>query len=428
MKSSKDLENNLLTELKPASWELLRLKYLFKEINERSERGDEDLLTVSQFTGVTKTSESVGDNELVTNAETLEGYKKVSKNDLVFNIMLAWNGSLGIADTDGIVSPAYCVYRLRHNDNPKYFHYLFRTNLFKGLFKINSTGVVDSRLRLYPDKFFALRSLHPPRKEQDAIVKFLDEKIADIDKYISAKQKLIALLNEQKAAIINQAVTKGIDQNVKMKDSRVEWLGDVPKHWEIKPLKHWVYMNQEKLSEDIEPNYEFEYLDIGNVQTGKIVGEIEKFKFENAPSRARRIVRNGDTIISTVRTYLKAVLYIDKYSEKYIVSTGFAVLTPRKIISPYFLYLAVQNNPFISMVTAKSVGASYPAINPTTLGTLKLAAPYDVTEQLKIIKFINAEFIPIEKNIDSIQSQINLMESYKISLIAEAVTGKLKIT
>ncbi len=114
--------------------------------------------------------------------------------------------------------------------------------------------------------------------------------------------------------------------------------------------------------------------------------------------------------------------------EKYIVSTGFAVLTPRKIISPYFLYLAVQNNPFISMVTAKSVGASYPAINPTTLGTLKLAAPYDVTEQLKIIKFINAEFIPIEKNIDSIQSQINLMESYKISLIAEAVTGKLKIT
>ena len=127
-------------------------------------------------------------------------------------------------------------------------------------------------------------------------------------------------------------------------------------------------MNIETLPESTDPDYEFEYLDIGNVQTGKIVGDIEKHKFQNAPSRARRIVENGNTIISTVRTYLKAVLYIKNEFSKYIVSTGFAVLKPKKEVIPYFLYLAVQNHPFINMVTAKSVGASYPAINPTTLG------------------------------------------------------------
>ncbi|MEB2296502.1 MAG: restriction endonuclease subunit S [Ignavibacteria bacterium] len=409
----------------PGDWEIERGKRLFKKVQRSFDDKSE---TVTAFRDGQVTLRKNRRLEGFTESIKEFGYQGVNKGDLVIHSMDGFAGAIGVSDSDGKCSPVYNVCLPISNANQYYYSFLLRYLAHQKYIMSLAKGIRERSTDFRFEDFGNLILPVPPRKEQDAIVKFLDEKIADIDKYISAKQKLIDLLNEQKAAIINQAVTKGIDPNVKMKDSGVEWLGDVPKHWEIKPLKHWVYMNQEKLSEDIDPNYEFEYLDIGNVQTGKIVGEIEKFKFENAPSRARRIVRNGDTIISTVRTYLKAVLYIDKYSEKYIVSTGFAVLTPRKIISPYFLYLAVQNNPFISMVTAKSVGASYPAINPTTLGTLKLAAPYDVTEQLKIIKFINAEFIPIEKNIDSIQSQINLMESYKISLIAEAVTGKLKIT
>ena len=143
----------------PEHWEIIRIKYLFKEINERSVYGNEELLSVSQYTGVTKKSDKIDDGELLTTASTLEGYKKVYKGDLVSNIMLAWNGSLGISPFDGITSPAYSIYRLLGKNDKRYFHYLLRTEIYKSEFKRNSSGVIESRLRLYTDDFFRILSL-----------------------------------------------------------------------------------------------------------------------------------------------------------------------------------------------------------------------------------------------------------------------------
>jgi len=131
-----------------------------REINERSEDGSEELLTVSQYTGVTARRERISEeNGLLTNAASLVGYKRVNPGDLVMNIMLAWNGSLGVSPIAGIASPAYCVYRVTEKIEPRFLHYLFRTPLFTGVFKAVSTGVVDSRLRLYPEVFFRLISI-----------------------------------------------------------------------------------------------------------------------------------------------------------------------------------------------------------------------------------------------------------------------------
>jgi type I restriction enzyme S subunit len=145
-----------------------------------------------------------------TNAKTLEGYKKVTKGDLVSNIMLAWNGSMGISPYDGITSPAYCVYRIKNGYNPNYFGYLFGTNLMKTEFRKKSTGIIDSRLRLYSDKFFSIFTVVPPLKEQNKIVAFIEAKTIVINHFISQKQKFIALLKEQRQSIINEAVTKGL--------------------------------------------------------------------------------------------------------------------------------------------------------------------------------------------------------------------------
>jgi len=224
----------------PNEWQILRIKYLFNEINDQSGTALDDLLSVSQYTGVTKKRDGIDKGDLLTNASSLEGYKRVSKGDLVSNIMLAWNGSLGVSGFNGITSPAYGIYRLKINSDIKYFHYLFRTDLFKAEFKRNSTGVIESRLRLYTDDFFSISTIIPSKQEQTAIANFLDNKTADIRAFIALKQKTIALLKERKIAIVNQTVTKGLDPNVEMKDSGIEWLGEIPKHWEMKKLKHLV--------------------------------------------------------------------------------------------------------------------------------------------------------------------------------------------
>ncbi|MCB0539237.1 MAG: restriction endonuclease subunit S, partial [Bacteroidetes bacterium] len=141
----------------PAHWQVLRIKNLFQEIDSRSETGSEELLSVSQYTGITYKRESLeNEDDHISNAESLVGYKIVEPGDLVINIMLAWNGSLGISTFKGITSPAYCVYRIKGNNNPEYFGYLFSTAIFRSEFRRNSTGIIDSRLRLYTDKFYSL--------------------------------------------------------------------------------------------------------------------------------------------------------------------------------------------------------------------------------------------------------------------------------
>ena len=120
------------------------------------------------------------------------------------------------------------------------------------------------------------------------------------------------------------------------KDSGVEWLGEVPTHWDVRRLKTWLDVNKIVLPEDTDPGYEFDYLDIGSVGTGRLAMRPERIRFDRSPSRARRVVRFGDTIVSTVRTYLKAVWYSDHSGSDLIASTGFAVLSPRSETIPKF--------------------------------------------------------------------------------------------
>ena len=162
----------------PGHWETMKSKYLWKESFSVSENGNEELLSVSQYDGVTPAK---GDSR----SESLKGYKIVSKNDLVINIMLAWLGGLGVSEYDGLVSPAYCIYKLCNDSNPKYLHYLYKTPLYLAEFARHSSGVVPSRWRMYTEDFGQVISLLPPKKEQDAIVDYLDEKMAKIDAAIA---------------------------------------------------------------------------------------------------------------------------------------------------------------------------------------------------------------------------------------------------
>ena len=223
----------------PSHWEVVRIKYLTKVRKEISINGKEELLSVSESKGIVKRRELTNNDENLTRSENLSGYRIVKKGDLVNNIMLVWKRGLGVSQFNGIVSPAYSVFSFNKNCFPKYFNYLFRTDQYITEFTRFSTGIIKSRLRLYDDSFGNIFSHLPTLKEQQLISKYLDERTQKIDLLIEKIEKKIELLKEQKTVLINHYVTKGLDPNMEMKDSGVEWIGEIPKSWEFKKLKYF---------------------------------------------------------------------------------------------------------------------------------------------------------------------------------------------
>ena len=208
------------------------------------------------------------------------------------------------------------------------------------------------------------------------------------------------------------------------KSSGVEWLGHIPAHWEVRRLKDWVTINRSVLPETTDPDFVFQYIDIGSVSTGVLTKKPQKMRFAASPSRARRIVREGDTIISTVRTYLKAVWFAQETHDNLICSTGFAVLTPDERAVPKFVSYLVQSHPFIEQVTANSVGMAYPAIAESRLGSFHLPLP-PLPEQEAIARYLDYVERRIRRYIDAKQKLVGLLEELKQATIYEAVTRGL---
>lgn len=191
----------------PEHWEVKRMKEIFSERKEVSLTGKEGLLSVSEYYGVARRKDKMtSDEEFESRAESLVGYKICKANDLVMNIMLAWKTGLGISDYDGIVSPAYAVYKGK-DIVPHFYHYLLRTGLYVTEYKRHSKGIIDSRLRLYNDRFNNVIAIYPPIAEQQEIATYLDTKCSEIDKAIDNLGKQIEALKRLKRSLINEVVT-----------------------------------------------------------------------------------------------------------------------------------------------------------------------------------------------------------------------------
>jgi len=191
----------------PKHWNIQRNKDVFVESTKLSSNGKEDLLSVSEYTGITIRPKDFETGNNSSRADSLTKYKVCKREDLVINIMLAWKTGLGVSALLGIVSPAYCVCRPKNSKFSKYYHYLFRTEIYTAEFKRNSTGIISSRLRLYSDKFFTIQIIVPPKEEQIQIANYLDEKTSKIDKIVSKINDQIETLKEFRKTLINDIVT-----------------------------------------------------------------------------------------------------------------------------------------------------------------------------------------------------------------------------
>lgn len=266
----------------------------------------------------------------------------------------------------------------------------------------------------------------PPSSELGELVKWLSRQVETLDLAISSQERMIELLKERRSTIITQAVTKGLDPKAKMKDSGVPWLGQVPAHWEVKPLKFVAKYNLNTLPETIDPDTEISYIEVSDVSQELGIKSFECMRFADAPSRARRVVSRGEVIISTVRTYLKAIARVDHTHDQFVCSTGFCVVRPDAVM-PDFAQYALASDFFMAEVISRSTGVSYPAINASDLVRVKIAVP-PVDEQAKISSYLVRAVAELDSAINSQTKMIELLKERRSAIVTQAVTGQIDVS
>ncbi len=409
----------------PAHWPEKRGKYFFREVDERSQTGEEELLSVSHTTGVTPRSQK---NVTMFKAESYVGHKLARPNDIVINTMWAWMSALGVSKDIGIVSPAYGVYRPLNDRDflPAYLDYLLRTPMLRWEYICRSTGIRSSRLRLYPDKFLDIAFPCPPREEQERMVAFLRAKDVQVRRLIRNKRRLIGLLNEQKQAIINRAVTRGLNPDAPMKPTGIDWMPEVPAHWEVKPLKWFLTAI---VGGSTPPSGQEDCWD------GDIVWVTPEDISRNArlSSSRRTITQKGLSACSTslvppgsvVITSRAPVGNVSIAEVELATNQGCKALVPNaEAIDTQFLFelMRILKPELQSLAT----GTTFTEISTSRLGRVKVGAP-SVAEQKTVIDWVRNETRDLERAIEKAGQEIALINEYRERLIADVVTGKLDV-
>jgi len=390
----------------PKGWMVRRIKTLFSERTELSETGNETLMSVSEYYGVDSRASHIEEDEHLFRSESLVGYKKCYPGDIVSNIMLAWKGSLGVARQAGIVSPAYCVYMRVANVFPMYYHYLFRTSLYTWQFKCYSKGIIDSRLRLYSPFFYDIPALIPPVTEQRRIADFLDAKCAEIDSVMEQTRASIEEYKALKQSVITEAVTKGIRGNRPMKDSGVEWIGEIPEDWNIVALKTLCRMKAGKnlTSEQIKDEGAYPVYG-GNGERG--------FYNEYLFDGLFLLVGRQGALCGNVH----------KVEGRFWPTEHALVTTPSNTTDiQYLFYLLISAN----LNQYASDSAAQPGLSVGAIRNIRVVLP-QIQEQQEIAAYLNEKCSTIDSLIASKEALITELEAYKKSLIYEYVTGKKEV-
>ena len=412
----------------PSHWTTARFKHVFRERDERSSEGAETLLSVSAYTGVTPRSEIIDADEHLTRADSLVGYKLVEADDLVINIMLAWNRGLGVSRQRGIVSPAYCVFIPNQFVDPRFIDYALRSDEYVRYFGAHSTGVIASRLRIYPDVFLSLNFGLPSVREQAAIASFLDSECGKIDGLVAEQERLIALLKEKRQAVISQAVTKGLDPNAPMKDSGIEWLGQVPAHWEVLPLK-WIASTERGRSTHRPRNDPalyggpYPFIQTGDVASAPLHGIIVDFTqtLNEYGLRHSRLFPKGTLVMGIAASIAKvAILGFDACFPDSVVSISVKTAAMRQ---EYLLWSLRSAEAQISDLAVENTQLN---LNIERVGSLQIAVP-PISEQIAIA----AELDRIRTISDTLTTEarraIALLRERRAALISAAVTGKIDV-
>lgn len=416
----------------PDSWKTEKAKWLFNKVD-RPVRKIDEIVTCFRDGEVTLRSNRRTDG--FTNALKEHGYQGIRKGDLVIHAMDAFAGSIGVSDSDGKSTPVYsaCVPRIRNTVNPYFYAYYMRDLALSGYIVSLAKGIRERSTDFRFNDFSELLLPFPSLEEQTAIANFLDKKTTQIDEAIAIKQQQIELLRERKQIIIQQAVTRGLDPDVPMKDSDVEWIGEIPVHWECRKIKHHIDIlsgyafksgeytqsdNDIKLLRGVNVNPDsINWTDVVTWSRDK-VNHYEKYKLENGDlviGMDRPWVSSGVRVAQISKQDLPALLLqrVARIRGKNEMTTSYV---KRLLSTPWFLYY------FEPMLT----GISVPHISTDQIEGFECPIP-PLTEQIQILHYLKMESEKIDGIIATQQDQIERLQEYKTTLINSAVTGKIKV-
>ena len=413
----------------PEHWEVNPNRALFEEIKDQN-HPDEPLLSVTISKGVIRQSDLLSDTSKKDSSNLDRSkYKLVQPGDIAYNKMRAWQGAIGLSHYRGIISPAYIVQRPQFGVAAEYMHYLLRTPRFAKEAERWSYGITSDMWSLRSEHFKMIYCSVPPLPEQAAIVRFLDHADRRIQRYIRGKQKLIRLLEEQKQAIIHRGVTRGLDPNVRLKPSGVEWLGDVPEHWHVVRLKFVAKKMVDCLhaTPQYSDNGEFPAIRTADVAPGVVRHESARRVFSEVFERWTQRLEpiEGDILYSREGERFGIAACVPA-RVRLCISQRMMVFRIRNKYNPHFIMWLLNSPQTYAQACQDVMGATAPHVNISTIRNFQFALPAR-DEQDAILAEIEASTVGFSTSIAAAQKEIALIREFRTRLIADAVTGKLDV-
>jgi type I restriction enzyme S subunit len=398
----------------PGHWGTRRMKFLFRD---RSEKGhpNEPLLAATQTKGVVR-KEDYG-LRTVTAVNGLENLKLVEVGDFVISLR-SFQGGIEVSHARGIISPAYTVLCPRSGFDPNYFRVYFKCADFISSLTLFVTGIREGQNIDYVRLSRAFIPLPPPA-EQAAIVRFLDWANGRLERAIRAKRKIVALLNEQKQAIIHRAVTRGLNPNVRLKPSGIPWLGEIPEHWEVRRAKYLFREVDERSKEGKETHLAMSQR-LGLVPSTQVECAMRSESYMGA-----KLCKEGDLVLNRLKAHLGVFALAGQLG---VISPDYTVFRKRAAVSMHYYESVLRSSACRRelRIRAKGLVEGFWRLYTDDFYNIRLPVP-PLDEQLDMVSAIAAETSGANTAISRLEREITLLREYRTRLVADVVTGKLDV-
>lgn len=408
----------------PSHWKKSKFKYEFSLSKSTNTSENPTILSLT-LKGIKIRDISTNEGQI---ASSYDNYTKVYKGDIVLNPMDLISGFVDCSPVEGVISPAYYTLKPNIDIDSEYYKYYLQKHYYEEIFFPFAEGVsIDHRWTLKKETFLNFNLIKPPLKEQQQIAKYLDKKTTKIDTIITKIKKLIELLEEKKVALINQVVTKGLDPNIPMKDSCIEWIGEIPEHWKIMKISNLFNI----IGSGTTPKSSNEEYYVNGTINWLLTGDLND---DYIYDTSIQITTKAFQDISSLKIYPKDSLVIAMYGAtigklgilKTETSTNQACCVLSKsndlnIKYAYYWFLGHRKE-----IISLSYGGGQPNISQNIIKNLKINKP-PYNEQNIIVDYLDKQTIKIDQIIEKNKKLIKLLEEYKTSLIHHVVTGKIDI-
>lgn len=411
----------------PSHWEISSLGKIFLSVSEKN-RPDLPLLSITRELGVIERDTEDQDSNHNFIPDDLSNYKILKKGQFGMNKMKAWQGSYGVSNFTGIVSPAYYIFDFIKSINPQFFHWAIRSKIYVSFFGSASDGVRIGQWDLSKSRMKSIPFIIPSNNEQQKIAQFLDDKTAKIDQAVNLAEKQIALLKEHKQILIQNAVTRGLNPDVPLKDSGVEWIGQVPEHWEsfrfkkvVEKVKDGTHGTHSRTEQGY-PLLSAKNIFNNGIQITDNESLISEYDFKLITSNG--FPQKNDLLVTCVGSIGRCCIY--PFDEPIAFQRSVAFLRLNKKAFPGFYRYFIESNCYQEQLKTNTKLSIQGGVYLGTLIDLYVCFP-PLSEQQKITIYLDTQTAKIDQVIALKTAHIEKLKEYKSVLINDVVTGKVRV-